>query len=209
MNAIALRLFTFLLAHVPDPSPLQTITVQVPPDKSQRLVLIAQTIVLLAQTAVLSTIAVWTFYSGSKQKMRERRGAWYQKAVVDHLLPALASFFKKQNELLTIAAARCSELRDNPDTGILLGHVKSTIAEFKDELHSVGEICERTAVFDSALRSSLRGTFDGLEESVSEWFDIHAFSRSRLNAKKIRELLFTCETTVIKKLYDFEFEKFG
>jgi hypothetical protein len=87
--------------------------------------------------------------------------------------------------------------------------VKATIADFKVQLYAVqAEVSDRTAVFDSKLRDSTSELLDRFEESVSEWFDIHAFSQSRQNQMTLRELLSTFETMLIKLLYDFEFAYF-
>jgi len=206
MNAIVL-VFTALSG--PNSPSGQPIIIQSPPDHLQTIVLAAQTIVLLAQTVVLILIAVWTFRSGLRQRGLERRAAWYHKAVVDHVLPVLARFFCQQNESLAKAAARCVELRGAADGSPLQVLVKATIADFKVQLYAVqAEVSDRTAVFDSKLRDSTSELLDRFEESVSEWFDIHAFSQSRQNQMTLRELLSTFETMLIKLLYDFEFAYF-
>jgi hypothetical protein len=183
---------------------------QVPVDRYATAVQAAQALLLLAQTILLAIIAVWTFRSGSEQKLRERRAAWYQKIVADHALPLLGTFFRDVNIRLGKAAEECVSLRQQARTIELEKLVKTSVADFKQELYRVqGEVFDRAAVFDSELRDSVCSTLDELEEVVSDWFDIHAFSRNRQNKKELAEVLATSHTQLLKILYDYEFSRFG
>jgi hypothetical protein len=193
----------------PSGSP-QTLILQMPPDRYGRAIQIAQAILLMAQTALLVIIAIWTSRTGSRQKIRERRAGWYHKVVVDYALPSISDFFRKASSNLQRTAAECTTFRNSSQALPLDLVVKKAVAEFKIALYKVqDDVADRAAVFDLELKEAVSALLDALEEDVTEWLDVHAFSHTRQNEKELPKLLAESQTELLKILYDFEFTQFG
>lgn len=199
-----------VLSSVPHTSSPPNLVLQIPPDWYARTIQIAQAILLLAQTVLLAIIAIWTSRTGSQQKIRERRAGWYHKVVVDSALPSIADFFHSTSSNLQRTSAECAKLRETSQTLTLDLVVKKAVAGFKDALYELQDnVADRAAVFDPALKERVSLLLDRLEEDVTEWLDVHAFSHTRTNEKELPKLLAESQTELLKILYDFEFDQFG
>ncbi len=154
----------------------------------------------LFQFLALLAFAIYTFHTGTRQKVRERRAAWFHKVVVDPLVVRIDTFFTGSVEVLHGAANLVDRDRVCGAT-VLSQDLKEEIAKFKITMFDLAaEVSRRLQPFDPATERWASDLFDNLEEEVTKWFDAQLFAKPHQRREALDGSLVEFYTSLLRGL---------
>jgi hypothetical protein len=147
------------------------------------------------QFVFLFCLTVYTFRSAAKQKLAERKAAWYHKVVVDFSITNVSDFVERSIPKLE---SLITEMHSFPGYS---NDVRDGFAEFKGDLSALLDALQRRLeCFPKSPVRDVSAIFLGLEDEVAEWFDPAIFDR-----QDVRRTLNRFQGNVLGRLRDFEF----
>jgi hypothetical protein len=163
----------------------------------------------LLQFLALLTFAIYSFRTGTRQKLRERRAAWFHKVVVDPLVVRIDTFFAGSVEVLHGAANLVDRDRVSGAT-VLSQDLRGEIAKFKSMMFDLAaEVSRRLQPFDPATERWASALFDNLEEEVTKWFDAQLFVKPHQRRDALDNTLGEFYTSLLRGLMQMEFRHWG
>jgi hypothetical protein len=168
-----------------------------------------QIAVSIFQILFLGFLTIYTFRSGARQKLAERRAAWYHKLVVDPMITKISEFFEKAEVTLCGAAELAESHRAEAKKGIGTD-AKKKIATFKKSLYEISrDLQYRLSPFGSDHEKKVSDLMDALEDDVTAWFDFQAKAAAHEQREDLSKLLKRAEVSLFRSLIDIEFETWG
>ena len=163
----------------------------------------------LFQFLALLAFAIYTFRTGTRQKLRERQAAWFHKVVVDPLVERIDTFFNGSVEMLHKAADLVDRDRVSGAT-VLSKDAKEEIAKFKEAMFDLAaEVSRRLQPFDPATERWASGLVDNLEEAVTKWFDAQLSVKPHQRREALDSFLTEFYTSLLRGLMQMEFRHWG
>jgi hypothetical protein len=160
------------------------------------------------QSILALALTYYIFRNNSKQKVAERKVAWFHKVAVDPSIEKCFAYFGPELNVLETAALECESLKYVQQDEVALGvAVKARLKDFKGRLRPVRNGASDLAmVFDAELRQSIFDRFNQFEDDVSNWFDKLQSSGASDPRASLPNMVTSCQSDVFRILREHEFK---
>ena len=147
-----------------------------------------------------AALSAFTFWLGYRQKEHDRTSGYYQKVVVDVVLPELIGFNEKYipelDQLAASVGQRPKEKRKTTPRDVTL-----ELRKFSEDLFELQDkITDRTTLFDLKTSARIEQKFDAFQDAITGWFNDASVGKRR-ERSDLRSLVQEFRRELVRELY--------
>jgi hypothetical protein len=163
-------------------------------------------VVSVAQTLYISWLTYYVFLAGSRQRVAERRAAFFHALVLDKGLANLQLSFENLRMKLESRAENLEKHKNFWTAEIIDEFMAEMTTEYNVMLSStLRRFATRVSVMDRNLAKRLSDHSEQFEDKVTMWFLTFAKRSAFEGCDSLPDILAEGENEVYRLLHDFEF----
>ena len=177
------------------------------PGRVAKYLPLIQTILTILQIGLVTWLTWFTFKRTERQRIEERRAAFFHALILDGGLGKLRDTFEQIGAKLQTAASDLDAHRVHWSPTHTDIFISNTMADYSVNLSTAMRMFAlKVHVMDAELAKKLSEHGDNLEDGVAAWFQTAANRKGYDSCASLTEILVDGENKVYQLLHDYEFK---